>query len=202
MENYTGRKFRTVFIGREVENPEAAMQIVEICKQLARYSFLKKTEGNVSKRSGESMLITAGGSNLSKIDENQIVEVLGYRVGKNEILAKGRLEPSSESIMHWMIYGNFPEAGGIIHVHDPVLMRNPKILETPIERPYGTMELALEAIGALKKIKFTGKKAMLMRLKNHGILCVGPDLSQDLQTLIEAKSEFTGGLPKYERVKE
>ena len=95
---------------------------------------------------------------------------------------KGPVNPSSESIMHGLIYQKRPEAQSIIHAHDEFATR-PELLEGEIEEsereePYGTVELAQMAISTFRRAE------SIIVLKNHGYVSVGNDLDSACDLII------------------
>lgn len=94
-------------------------------------------------------------------------------------IVDGELKPSSESEMHRLIYKNFKEAGAVVHCHSPyatalsilnedlpasnylVAVGGGKDIKCTEYRSFGTKDIALEAIKALKN-----RTACL--LANHG----------------------------------
>ena len=102
---------------------------------------------------------------------------------------EGRHKPSSEWIMHTMVYKEKPEVNAVLHTHSPYAssfaVRNegvPCILvemlptiggDIPLAKfgMPGTDEVGREAVKALK-----GRGGCL--LANHGVLAVGADLGQ------------------------
>lgn len=94
-------------------------------------------------------------------------------------VVEGELKPSSESEMHRLIYKNFKDAGAVVHCHSPyatalsilnedlpasnylVAVGGGKDVKCTEYRSFGTKDIALEAIKALKD-----RTACL--LANHG----------------------------------
>jgi L-fuculose-phosphate aldolase len=100
------------------------------------------------------------------------------------------MEPSSESIMHWLIYRNRPEAEAIIHAHDEFATR-PELLagvveESGREEPYGTVELARMAIATFQRAK------QIMVLRNHGYVAIGPDLDRTCDLVVDTHLKLLG----------
>ncbi len=82
-------------------------------------------------------------------------------------------EPSSETMLHYMIYNQRPDVNAVFHGHDDSLTKNYGHLGlrcTPAELPFGTPELAQAAIDALGKDYF-------VILRNHGFVSCGVDMN-------------------------
>jgi L-fuculose-phosphate aldolase len=189
-EAYVGRKFRTEFSSQKIyDNGKIAKEFISFCGLLDKNGLTKNNAGNVSVRMTEGMLITAGGSSLRNLYVDDLVQVTNYDSEKNTITAIGTKEPSSESIMHFLIYKNFPFSNAIVHVHDPDALKNfkkapeMKIAITKKEHPYGTPELALEAVNALKMSSY-------ILLKNHGSLAIGKNLENAVDLVLEIHKTF------------
>ena len=143
--------------------------------------------GNMSIRYGRGMVITATNVSLGSLSDDDVVEVRDYDPVRNVAMAIGLQQPSSETPMHWMIYRAFPETGAVIHVHG-----SSKGVETEKDLPPGTLELGMEAIGALK-----GHNPIT--LKNHGPVAIGYTLEDALHRLV--LDENVGKEMKMERDK-
>jgi L-fuculose-phosphate aldolase len=88
--------------------------IVRICRMLHRKNYLAATDGNVSVRRGDRVLITPSGVNKGLMGADQVITVdLGGKVLEGE----GR--PSSEIRMHLLAYELRPEVGAVVHAHLP-----------------------------------------------------------------------------------
>ena len=88
--------------------------IVCICRMLHRKNYLAATDGNVSVRLDDRLLITPSGVNKGIMEAEQILTVdLAGRVLEGE----GR--PSSEIRMHLLAYELRPEIAAVVHAHLP-----------------------------------------------------------------------------------
>lgn len=175
-EKYIGRKFSTVFVTKGEVDRKMVLGIIKYCKILDSEGLTPGTTGNVSVRVDNSILITAGGKDLGKLEETDIVKVIDYNEGKNIVTVAGDKEPSSETRMHWLIYRQYPEINAVIHVHNIHLLDKEKIkksnlLITKREYPYGKKEQAREVTELLKKSNY-------VIIKNHGSVIVGKDLKE------------------------
>jgi len=200
MEEYTGVKFRVVFKGSKFGEEKARKEIVKAAKKVSKLGIRDNRTGNISvrvqggKRSAvhglrsadsgpkteDRFVITPTGLDKSCLDPSDMVLVTGFNERANLVEAVGTRQPSSESLMHLLIYHRFPKAGAIIHAHVQSLLKHADKFEATEEaHPYGTKGLAKEAVKALKKSR-------LIILKDHGILAVGKDLDDCLTTIEKA----------------
>lgn len=189
-ERYVGRKFRVEFVEK------VPTSRVELARELMYYSRLLNSEGvnpgscgNLSARIDEGMLITAGGVDKKEINEEDMVEVVDYIQEDNRASVRGLREPSSETPMHWLIYGNYPGTCAIIHCHDPVVLKKSHVLReagittTGREEPYGTRALANQVVGALKHSSY-------VFIREHGSLSVGINLRDAFDLMLKVHKKF------------
>jgi len=88
--------------------------IVRICRMLHRKNYLAATDGNVSVRLGDRVLITPSGVHKGYMEADQVITVdLKGRVLEGE----GR--PTSEIRMHLLAYELRPDVGAVVHAHLP-----------------------------------------------------------------------------------
>lgn len=182
LKGYHGRKFIT----RLISNGEVkvADNFISACHLLNSKGLTPQNAGNLSERIADGMLITPGGISLGDITLIDIVKVIAYDPTGNLITVVGQKEPSSESIMHFLIYQKFPSVNAIVHVHDSLVLKNSekmrefKIALTQNEFPYGTPKLAREVIHALQNFPYA-------IIKNHGSLAVGRNLKEAVDLIFK-----------------
>lgn len=180
-EEYIGRKFDT-FMAAPAPC-EVAGKIIECGRKLGEAGLVASAEGNISARCRIGIAITAGGSRLDALSPDDIVSVTDYDPSRGIVFASGAKEPSSETPMHFLAHRQFPEIGGIVHIHHD---RTVKEAEAHPDRynltdkfaPYGTLELALGVLKALRRGRF-------VVMRRHGILAAGKDLDDALETIME-----------------
>lgn len=146
-------------------------------KRLYQKGMSPSTSGNISIKTDKGILISASGTCLNDMDENDIV-LIDY----DGNLKEGNKKPSSEKIMHSEIYTRRDDISAIIHCHCPVItafavagvsMKKPILPdfalfydEIPLI-PYfcpSSVELAVCAGEMFEK----GHNVLL--LKNHGVI--------------------------------
>jgi len=89
-------------------------EIVRVCRMLHQKNYLAGTDGNVSVRLGDQVLLTPSGVNKGMMEEDQVITVdLEGR------LLAGTGRPTSELRMHLLVYELRPEAGAVVHAHLP-----------------------------------------------------------------------------------
>ena len=193
MEEYRGVKFRVIFLEHKPISSKKIMEMLKASRSLQEFS--RGNEGNISLRFQEGMLISAAGSNLGKLDKEDIVYVKNYDMLHNTAYIYGKKEPSSETPMHWLIYKEMKNVGAILHIHDSLVLENEKIIlklgikMTEKEYSYGTISLAKEALRTLMK-----SENGYIILRNHGSLIVGKNLSEVIDKAFSVRGKLRENL--------
>ena len=159
-------------------------EILYWSKRLYQKGMSPSTSGNVSIKTKDGILISASGTCLNDMSEDDII-LIDY----NGNTISGTKSPSSEKIMHSEIYTKRDDINAVIHCHCPVLtafavanmpMKKPILPdfalvfeEVPVIPYYcpSSIELA-EQVG----IYFENYDAVLLR--NHGVV-IGADTLQN-----------------------
>ena len=160
------------------------VEIIEVGRRLHDKGLITATEGNISVRTGDGLLVTAGGVNKGFLTPELVAKTdLDGRPGE----AVPRI--SSEIAMHAAIYRRRPDVRAIVHAHPPaatafavahVPLDEPLLAECVLllgsvplvpYAPPSTTELA-EAVGGA----FGSANAVL--LANHGAVAVGETLAR------------------------
>jgi len=185
MEGYVGVKFKAIQLpgNSPVDTKEYYLSFKSACDRLRDNGMADANAGNMSHRYGSGYVITSTGSNLGSLEKDELVYVERCHIDREEVYYYGPKEPSSETLMHWLIYSERPEIDVIMHAHDEAATRTEllsgKIEETEREEPYGSLALARLAIESFKKAK------ELIVLKNHGYVAVGQDLDSACDLIIQ-----------------
>jgi len=159
--------------------------ICKIARRIATKGYVAGTDGNLSILTDNNrILITASGSSMETLSDNQLVEVdfQGNKIA-------GDQSPSSEILMHLFIYQNRPEIKACCHAHPPfstafavagralpanilpeVLIFIGKIALAPYAPP-GT-----DAVPNSLREFVADHNAFLLR--NHGLLTIGKNLEE------------------------
>jgi L-fuculose-phosphate aldolase len=93
---------------------EIRQEVVRVCRMLHRKNYLAATDGNVSVRLGDRLLVTPSGINKGLMEPEQLVTV--DLTGK--VLA-GEGRPTSELRMHLLAYELRPDVSAVVHAHLP-----------------------------------------------------------------------------------
>ena len=88
--------------------------IVCICRMLHRKNYLAATDGNVSVRLGDQLLITPSGVNKGIMEAEQVLTV-----DFTGAVIDGAGQPSSEIQMHLLAYRLRADVNAVVHAHLP-----------------------------------------------------------------------------------
>jgi L-fuculose-phosphate aldolase len=99
-----------------VREPELRRHLVEICHRLYKQGMIAAGDGNVSAViETDRILVTPTGHHKGFIREDDLVVV--NLDGK---LLKGDKHPSSEFLMHQLVYRERPDMRAVVHAHPPM----------------------------------------------------------------------------------
>jgi len=171
---------------------ELKQEMIKVGKRLYDVGLAVAKSGNLSiKLDAENILVTATGTYLGQLSENDIVKV---NLADSKYV--GEIKPSSELPLHALVYKNFP-AKVVVHCHPPLINGYFAVSKTlkaisfetkfylgdipviPQETPTVTDPQAV--ITALKTNN-------LVVLKNHGTVAIA-DKFQDALSITEALEE-------------
>ena len=168
--------------------------IIKYAKMLNSRKLSALRSGNISVRYNGGFLITSSGKKYSSLKIKDIVFV-----SLDGIFDKNKGIPSSEWKFHQDIYKNKKEAKAIVHAHSTnatavsthkkgipsfhymVAMAGGKDIKCAKYATYGTRELSLNILKALK-----GRKACL--IANHGQIAFDEDLSKAFELAEEVEN--------------
>ena len=140
-EKYVGRKFKTVYVEGVAADESLVDEIISVGRRLGAMGLTPENAGNISVRTGNGMLITAGGKNKATLTGGDVVEVVEFKDKTAYVV--GSAEPSSEVPMHWLIYREYPDVNAVVHAHDSTVVENPMgLVVTDRVHPYGTLTQA------------------------------------------------------------
>jgi len=195
MAGYVGVKFKTVRASREAARGARALyaDLRRAGERLAGYGMAPQNGGNISVRLRTGFAITSSGSNLGSLISEDVVQVEDCDLEHECVCYRGKLKPSSETFLHYLILRQHPAAGAVVHAHDPMTSRAAVLahglVETPREEPYGTLALARLALDA-----FASRRRIIV-LRNHGYVCIGEDLEAAVETIISTHRRLRAKKP-------
>lgn len=149
--------------------------------------------GNLSFRTTRGFVITPTRSRLKAglRDDHFLevarVEVTGERdfrvhyIGGRQTPDEGGLIPSSDALMHHLIYATRPDVGAVFHGHDPLVLAHQARLGVPVTgRPlmFGTIEDAHETV------RYLDQEDYIIR-REHGFVSVGRTMAHAGRLAVE-----------------
>lgn len=154
--------------------------------------------GNISCRAPkdlEDVQFFISGSQTGHIpilNTHQISVVNEYSITENRLLCSGLIQASSESLTHAGIYEADPEISAIVHIHNKKLWEFAQVngvITTHSSIPYGTVEMSLALIDAVKSGAKTHTGIIAMGGHEDGIIAWGLGFPQAIQKIrdLEAK---------------
>jgi ribulose-5-phosphate 4-epimerase/fuculose-1-phosphate aldolase len=136
--------------------------------------------GNSSYRvDGDSFIITRSGMlPCRELVPGNFCRIMDIEAGTNRISYHGESPPSSECLLHHLIYRNKPGIQAILHGHSALLNEYCDSLRIPVTEkfhPYGTPELAASALEAVRS---TPGDTFMFILRDHGFVVVSDSIDK------------------------
>jgi ribulose-5-phosphate 4-epimerase/fuculose-1-phosphate aldolase len=180
-------RFNVIFVSAEVPSDARIEALKEWCRKFQRNGLTPEFEGNytgnLSFRCEDGFVITASGlKSKQNLSNDCFVYVKNYDEQSNSVYVEGRRQPSSEAVMHHLIYKAHKEVNAVFHGHNEAIILNAEKLGlTVTEKEYesGTAALAREALKALGNNK-------LVVLRNHGFVSVGKTMKEAGELALDA----------------
>jgi ribulose-5-phosphate 4-epimerase/fuculose-1-phosphate aldolase len=182
MDDYAGVKFRAIQIAQQ--RPPGFGKLFPLFKattdDLRAHNMTSKNAGNISMRFAGGVAITSSGANLGILEEEEVVFVRCCSLDDHTVEYIGPNVPSSETFMHYQIYQSRPDAGAVVHAHDPATatLAAGEVKETAKEEPYGTLALATMACETFSRDE------RIIVLKNHGYVAIGGSLEEATDLIV------------------
>jgi len=172
-------KFNTVFGSDNAPVNPKIEELKQWCKTFQKNGLTPEVEGkytgNLSFRFKEGFVITASAlKDKENLTDDCFVFVKEYNPKTNTFYVEGKKKPSSESIMHQMIYDANKQVQAVFHGHNDVIVKNAEKLGLPLtakEFASGTIGLAKEVLKILEDNK-------IIVLKNHGFVSLGKMMNE------------------------
>jgi len=135
-------RFNTIFVSDKIPGDTEIVELKEWSKTFQKRGLTPEVQGNytgnLSFRSNEGFVITASGlKNKENLADVCFVYVKAYDEQTNTFFVEGKTKPSSESIMHHLIYKKCEDVNAVFHGHNDIIVTNAETLELPItEKEY------------------------------------------------------------------
>ena len=184
-------RFTSTFVSKNLPNDPRIKELKKWCGEFQKHKLTPEFEGNytgnLSFRSKEGFIITASGlRSKQNLTDECFVFVKRYEEQSNTFFVDGKNQPSSETLMHYLIYRNHKDINVIFHGHNNSILSKAEKLGIPTTRKKhypGTKELAKEVLNII------GENRLIV-LKNHGFLSLGKTMQEAgelaLNTLVKS----------------
>ena len=144
--------------------------------------------GNISLRYNDTNKFFISGSqtgNIQKATQEHFALVEKFDLDKNELVCKGLVKASSESLTHAALYVSDESIKAVIHIHHDKLWEKIKfsIPTTPYNVPYGTPEMAKAIMELFYKYNMNKYKAIAMAGHKGGLISYGKNLEEAMEVL-------------------
>ena len=167
-------------------------QIIDLGIKLYNKNLTVGTSGNISIKTKDGIYITATGTSLSRLKEDDIV-FIDFDGNEQE-----KRKASSEKLLHVEIYKQRPDVNSIIHTHsiyltsfacchkllnEPIMSENILYFEEIPVAEYA-MPSSMELVN--NTIKYLKDKDVVM-MANHGVVAVASDIEKAFDKLETAE---------------
>lgn len=153
-----------------------------VCRDFSKRGWFSENSGNLSVLvEGDELLITASNVDKAGIDSDDLVLAERFDLAGKRVWFYGGRKPSSEVLMHHLIYQNFA-ARAVVHAHVRELVEGESLahLRTPEFLEEGTVELAHTVA---EKLRETGGGVVV--IKDHGVIAYGSSLEAAAEKILE-----------------
>jgi methylthioribose-1-phosphate isomerase len=154
--------------------------------------------GNVSQRLQRGFAVS--GTQTGGVDAllpSHFCHVEHFSVQDNEVVTRGPVPPSSESMTHGMIYAAVQSASVVLHVHAPRIWKAREQLGLPTTAAhigYGTAEMAEEVARLLRETPLTRIRVLAMAGHEDGIIAFGDDADDVASALLALDASSASSL--------
>jgi hypothetical protein len=198
MERYQGVKIDCRCLGSGFDGCDASLALLNhwtfLLSQLGLTPIHPEgAYGNQSCRTGAHSFVITRSAMIPR--ESVLCEdychVVACDAESNNCDYFGHSLPSSETLLHHLLYHNHPWIGAILHGHSPLLLHHASLLGIPTtasRHPYGTKELAISAI------EMVTPRTRFFILKDHGFVAIGSDLNDAGRTVLTVYSRLLSQL--------
>jgi S-methyl-5-thioribose-1-phosphate isomerase len=180
--NYEGVKFKTEFLSRKIPEDKRLEKLKYWCKIFHEKNLAPPypggSYGNLSFRIKDKELpfiITGTSIGLKdSLKRDSFVKVENCDLEKRTIYVHGVREPSSESMLHYMIYQKREDINAIFHGHCEEILTQAENLNLPVtleEESYGSVKLIDSVLKILDSNNF-------ILMKNHGFISLGRSMEE------------------------
>jgi ribulose-5-phosphate 4-epimerase/fuculose-1-phosphate aldolase len=172
-------RFNVIFVSDEIPSDAKIEELKDWCEKFQKNELTPEIQGNytgnLSFRTEDGFIITASGlKNKENLGNDCFVYVKSYDEQSKTVDVEGKRQPSSEAVMHFLIYKKRKEVNAIFHGHYDAIIANAEKLKLSVtEEEYepGSLGLAKEVVRAL------GDNNLVV-IRNHGFISMGKTMEE------------------------
>lgn len=177
-ETKISHKFKTRILSDKLPDDPRVKELGYWCNEFIRSglmpSYAGGAYGNLSFRTKEDEFVITASGIKEPSSRNSFVTVSGVDLGRRTVDAHGKKPPSSESMLHYMIYRERKDVNAIFHGHCEKLLKYGDKMGIPVtlkEESYGTIELTKSVLEVIDDNNF-------LVMKGHGFISLGPSMDK------------------------
>jgi 3-dehydro-4-phosphotetronate decarboxylase len=180
---------------------ELREELIATCRRLSSAGLSPGGSGNVSARSGSTVLITPTGSTLARVQPDELA-ACELRPDGGVVPAAPGPAPSKELPLHLAVYSEAPDAAAVVHLHSAAatalacLPPEQGMAALPAYTPYRVMRLGRIPVAAYARpgsaglaegVRAVARTAPVLLLASHGpvtwagSLAAAADLAEELE---------------------
>ena len=184
MEKYDGAKFKTIFIKNKFLITEKHKELINWFRKFYSIGLAPEyrsgSSGNLSFRHKNGFVIKSTKTYFNKIKADELVFVQKFDLGKKIAYVHGKMFPSTELQMHYLIYKNKKQAKAVFHLHDYKIMEKAEKYGIPVTKvtEAGTEKIGYDVIRCLD-----GKNFVVMN--DHGVVAVSKTMGEAGNTILK-----------------
>ena len=186
--------FSSVFLDK---NPPVDAQndvLIQWCKKIAGTNAVT---GNISFRTKMGFIINCSETTLANMTKDTLVEVRGVVFGLNRpsIYIKGTAAPAEETLMHSVIYEEFPGKNAIFFLLSPEIVTAGEkmgISTVDAAQPGRSQAFAQEVVNLMK----INNNSPALILKNYGVIICGETIAEAGSKAEELLQKIAGSKAK------
>jgi hypothetical protein len=172
-------QFQTYYVSKEESNCPFISDIIGIGKNFDNLTLFDNIGlTTISIRYAKRILINSRGSNITKLQKEDFLEIVDYNPIKNIILAIGPKEPKVETPLHWLIHHAKNEVNAIIQIKNAKLIK-----EFENKFPTTDKEYQSGGINQAKSVLEILRESNIAIIKNQGLIFVG-NSSNEVEKLV------------------
>jgi ribulose-5-phosphate 4-epimerase/fuculose-1-phosphate aldolase len=137
-------------------------------------SYGRGDHGNFSCRTADGFLISGRETSKAALRPGQLVHVVGCEPrGKGvSLICEGLVPPSTDTLMHAMIYRRRPDVAAILHGHDDEVLRQAEAFGLPVTR----CSARANSRQVVEEVQALCASHDYVVLRDHGFVAVGSGL--------------------------